>query len=135
MVVLTSIASMLRFVLELALLAAISYFGFTFGGLVGWVLGLGLPRSSSRSGARSSRRARCAGSPIRRGWSSSSCSSPSAWAHSPRSVSGRGGHRSLHRIRRRSRGAHGVRQAEVGRASPLGAVPFRDGPLPLVIEY
>src|SRR5213592_1081485 len=43
MVVLTSIASMLRFVLELALLAAISYFGFTFGGLVGWVLGLGLP--------------------------------------------------------------------------------------------
>ncbi|TMC31907.1 MAG: DUF2568 domain-containing protein, partial [Chloroflexi bacterium] len=34
---------MLRFVLELALLAAISYFGFTFGGLVGWVLGLGLP--------------------------------------------------------------------------------------------
>ena len=35
MVVLTSIASMLRFVLELALLAAISYFGFTFGGLVG----------------------------------------------------------------------------------------------------
>ncbi|TMB78297.1 MAG: DUF2568 domain-containing protein [Chloroflexi bacterium] len=43
MVVLTSIASMLRVVLELALLAAISYFGFTFGGLVGWVLGLGLP--------------------------------------------------------------------------------------------
>lgn len=43
MVALQSVAAVLRFVLELLLLAAVGYFGFTFGGLAGWILGLGLP--------------------------------------------------------------------------------------------
>jgi hypothetical protein len=43
MVALQSVAAVLRFLLELLLLAAVGYFGFTFGGLAGWILGLGLP--------------------------------------------------------------------------------------------
>ena len=39
----TSVAAMLRFVLELCLLAAVGYFGFTFKGAAGTLLGLGLP--------------------------------------------------------------------------------------------
>ena len=40
---LRSFAAVLRFVLEVLLLVAVGYFGFTFPGLAGWVLGLGLP--------------------------------------------------------------------------------------------
>jgi hypothetical protein len=40
---LQSIAAVLRFVLELLLLGAVGYFGFTFGSIAGWILGLGLP--------------------------------------------------------------------------------------------
>ena len=43
MVALQSTAAVLRFLLEVLLLVAVGYFGFTFGGLVGWILGLGLP--------------------------------------------------------------------------------------------
>ena len=38
-----SAAAVLRFVLELCLVAAVGYFGFTFPGASAWILGLGLP--------------------------------------------------------------------------------------------
>ena len=43
LIALLSIAAVLRFVLELSLLASVGYFGFTFSGASGWLLGLGLP--------------------------------------------------------------------------------------------
>jgi len=43
MAAIQSTAAVLRFVLELFLLAAVGYFGFTFTGVTGWLLGLGLP--------------------------------------------------------------------------------------------
>jgi len=43
MAALRSLAAVLRFVLELLLLASVGYFGFTFAGIGGWALGLGLP--------------------------------------------------------------------------------------------
>ncbi len=38
-----AVAAVLRFVLELCLIAAVGYFGFTFPDAAGWLLGLGLP--------------------------------------------------------------------------------------------
>ena len=43
MLALQSVLAVLRFVLELCLIAAYGYFGFTFSGAAGWILGIGLP--------------------------------------------------------------------------------------------
>ena len=43
MLALQSVLAVLRFVLELCLVAAFGYFGFTFSGAAGWILGIGLP--------------------------------------------------------------------------------------------
>ena len=43
MLALRSVLALLAFVLELCLVAAYGYFGLTFPGAAGWILGLGLP--------------------------------------------------------------------------------------------